>query len=55
MWLIKRLVIDHWNEDRALDEAADLGLNNPKLMQWALHYAESHQREGRIPRSSPSN
>jgi uncharacterized protein (TIGR01244 family) len=49
MWLIKRLVVDKWKPDQALDEAADLGLTNPKLMQWALHYADAHQKDAHIP------
>jgi uncharacterized protein (TIGR01244 family) len=44
MWFIKRLVIDHWDVDRASKEAADLGLANPKLKQWAIDYAQTHKR-----------
>jgi len=42
MWFIKRLVVDHWDEDRAEKEATALGMNNPKLKQFALDYAKSH-------------
>jgi uncharacterized protein (TIGR01244 family) len=49
LWLIKRLVVDHWKADEALDEAADLGLTNPKLLQWSLHYADAHQKDAHIP------
>jgi hypothetical protein len=42
-------VVDKWKPDQALDEAADLGLTNPKLMQWALHYADAHQKDAHIP------
>lgn len=44
MWLIKRLVVDHWDVDRATKEATDLGLVSPKLKQFALDYAQSHKR-----------
>lgn len=44
MWMIKRMVIDHWDADRASTEAAALGLTNPGLKQFALDYAQSHKR-----------
>ncbi len=44
MWLIKRLVVDHWDVDRATKEAGDLGQTNPKLRQWAIAYAQAHKR-----------
>src|SRR5215510_5953135 len=44
MWMIKRLVIDKWDADRAAQEAAALGLTNPTLKQFALDYAQSHKR-----------
>jgi uncharacterized protein (TIGR01244 family) len=52
LWLIKRLVVDKWKPDQALDEAADLGLTNPKLLQWSLHYADAHQKDAHIPGSA---
>lgn len=39
MWLIKRIVVDGWDVDRATAEAEALGLTNPALKQWALDYA----------------
>ena len=39
MWMIKRLVVDRWDVDRAVAEAEQLGLTNPALKQWALEYA----------------
>jgi uncharacterized protein (TIGR01244 family) len=39
MWLIKRLVVDRWEVDRAVAEAEALGLTNPTLKQWAIEYA----------------
>ena len=44
MWLIKRLVVDRWESDRAVTEAAALGLTNPVLKQFALDYAQTHKR-----------
>jgi uncharacterized protein (TIGR01244 family) len=44
MWFIKRLVVDHWDVDRASKEAGDLGQTNPKLKQWAIDYAQAHKR-----------
>jgi protein tyrosine phosphatase (PTP) superfamily phosphohydrolase (DUF442 family) len=39
MWLIKRIVVDHWEVDRAVTEAEALGLTNQTLKQWAIEYA----------------
>ena len=44
MWMIKRLVVDHWEADRAAKEAAALGLTSGALKQFALDYAQKHQR-----------
>lgn len=44
MWLIKRLVVDRWDTDRAVTEATALGLTNPVLRQFALDYSQSHKR-----------
>jgi uncharacterized protein (TIGR01244 family) len=41
MWLVKRLVIDKWEADRAMAEAEALGLTNPALKQWAIDYART--------------
>jgi uncharacterized protein (TIGR01244 family) len=43
MWMIKRLVVDHWDIDRATKEATDLGLTAPRLRQWAIDYAQEHK------------
>jgi uncharacterized protein (TIGR01244 family) len=42
MWMIKRMVVDHWDADRAGSEAAELGLTNEHLKKFALDYAASH-------------
>jgi|HubBroStandDraft_6_1064221.scaffolds.fasta_scaffold540321_1 uncharacterized protein (TIGR01244 family) len=44
MWFIKRLVVDHWDVDRAAKEATDLGMSSPKLKQFAIDYAQTHKR-----------
>jgi len=44
MWMIKRMVVDHWDADRAGTEAAALGLTNPGLKTFALDYGKSHTR-----------
>jgi uncharacterized protein (TIGR01244 family) len=44
MWFIKRMVIDHWDVDRAAKEATDLGMTSAKLKQFAIDYAQSHKR-----------
>ena len=44
MWFIKRLVVDHWDVDRAAEEATALGMNSPMLKQFALDYAQTHKR-----------
>jgi uncharacterized protein (TIGR01244 family) len=44
MWFIKRLVVDHWDVERADKEATALGMTNPKLKQFAIDYAQTHKR-----------
>src|SRR5579862_328275 len=44
MWFIKRLVVDHWDADRAAKEATELGMTNPALKQFAIDYAQTHKR-----------
>jgi uncharacterized protein (TIGR01244 family) len=46
MWFIKRLVVDHWDVDKAAKEATDLGMTSPKLKQFAIDYAQAHKRAG---------
>ena len=43
-WLIKRALVDKWDTDRALQEAAALGLSPGQPMeQFALEYIKTHQ------------
>jgi uncharacterized protein (TIGR01244 family) len=44
MWFIKRLVVDHWDVDRAAKEATELGMTSPTLKQFAIDYAQAHKR-----------
>ena len=44
MWLVKRLVIDRWDVERATAEATALGQTSPVLRQFALNYSQSHKR-----------
>ena len=44
LWLIKRLVVDGWDEERATKEATDLGLTSAQLKVFALDYAAAHRK-----------
>jgi uncharacterized protein (TIGR01244 family) len=44
MWFIKRMVVDHWDVDRAAKEATALGMTSPTLKQFAIDYAQSHKK-----------
>lgn len=44
MWLIKRLVVDGWDVDRAVKEAEALGQTSHLLRQWAIEYAKERRR-----------
>ena len=44
MWMIKRLVVDRWDADRATQEAKALGMTSTTLQQFAVSYAQSHKR-----------
>jgi uncharacterized protein (TIGR01244 family) len=39
MWMIKRMVVDGWDADRAGTEAAALGLTHENLKKFAVDYA----------------
>ena len=45
MWMIKRLVVDRWDEERAVKEAITLGQTSEALRKFALDYA-SQKRGG---------
>ena len=44
MWMIKRMVVDKWDAERAGNEAAELGLTNANLKKFAIDYAASHHQ-----------
>lgn len=44
MWMIKRLVVDKWDVQRASDEATALGPPSPALRQFAIEYAKTHSQ-----------
>ena len=44
MWMVKRLVVDRWDAERAATEATALGMTSPNLKQFAIDYAQSHKR-----------
>jgi uncharacterized protein (TIGR01244 family) len=44
MWLIKRLVVDGWDQDRAIKEAAALGQTSEPLRTFAIDYAASRKK-----------
>src|SRR5262249_45669457 len=44
MWLVKRVLIDKWDVERAGTEAASLGLGNAALKTFMLSYIESHKK-----------
>ena len=43
-WMIKRLVVDGWDADRASTEATALGLTSPALKTFAMDYAATHKK-----------
>jgi uncharacterized protein (TIGR01244 family) len=44
MWMIKRMVVDKWDAEKAGAEAAALGLTSPALKKFALDYADSQKK-----------
>ena len=45
MWLIKRVLVDGWDVERASAEAAAIGLTNANLKQFALDYIAARQKK----------
>jgi uncharacterized protein (TIGR01244 family) len=43
VWMIKRVLKDGWNIDKAREEAEAIGLTNPKLKDFAAEYIRSHK------------
>ena len=44
VWLVKRMLVDGWDERRALAEAEAIGLKNTALRDFMLAYVREHQR-----------
>ncbi len=44
MWLIKRVLVDKWDTDRAVEESAQLGLTSGALKKFALDYIAAHKK-----------
>jgi uncharacterized protein (TIGR01244 family) len=43
VWMIKRVLQDHWALDRARTEAEAIGLRDPKVVTFAQDYIKAHQ------------
>jgi uncharacterized protein (TIGR01244 family) len=43
MWLIKRLKVDGWDQQKAVDEATALGLANERLKTFAIDWVNAHK------------
>ncbi len=43
LWMVKRMVVDKWDAEKAGTEAAALGLTNPALKAFALQQAAARQ------------
>jgi hypothetical protein len=43
MWLMKRVIVDGWDTDKAMDEATQLGLTNENLKKFFV--AEIQKRK----------
>jgi uncharacterized protein (TIGR01244 family) len=44
MWLVKRVLVDKWDVDRATKEATALGLANDRVKRYAMSYIEAHSK-----------
>ena len=44
MWMIKRLVVDKWDAERASEEATALGMTSPALKKFAIDYAQARSQ-----------
>ena len=42
-WFIKRVLVDNWDTDRAMQEAEALGLASAPMKQFALSYVQTHK------------
>jgi hypothetical protein len=44
MWLIKRMLVDGWQEGPALEEATALGLTNEAMKQFVLAQIQARRK-----------
>jgi uncharacterized protein (TIGR01244 family) len=44
MWMIKRMQVDGWDQQKAGEEAAALGLANERLKQFAIDWVAAHKK-----------
>jgi uncharacterized protein (TIGR01244 family) len=43
VWLVKRVLVDGWDVEKATAEAERIGLRSPQLKQFALDYIAAHK------------
>lgn len=44
MWLMKRVIVDGWDTDKAMEEATALGLANESLKKFFLAEIQKRKR-----------
>jgi hypothetical protein len=44
MWLIKRVLVDGWDLNRAVEEATALGLSNEPVKRFVLEQIEARKK-----------
>jgi uncharacterized protein (TIGR01244 family) len=44
LWFIKRVMVDKWDTDRAMAEAAELGAMSQTMKTFALDYVQAHKK-----------
>lgn len=44
LWMVKRVLVDKWDNDRAVEEATQLGLTSSGLKTFALDYIQAHKK-----------
>jgi len=44
MWLIKRVLVDGWDVNRAVEEATALGLTNEAMKKFVLEQIEARKK-----------
>ena len=43
MWFVKRALMDKWDNDRAMEEATQLGFTNAALKTFMINYVQTHK------------